>query len=68
MVAGVLAILGLRALVGRVAVPAMARRITRPTLTMLTATIISPLGIAGWLGLDQGSGAVMLGVAGALVI
>ncbi len=117
-VALVLAVLGVRALAGRTAVAAMARRITRPTLTMLTATLISPMGLAGWLGLallipdgtpafgsaiygigiitasllwhlflgigsgtagtfatekarhrlDQGSGIVMLGVAGALLV
>ncbi|MCP5027713.1 MAG: LysE family transporter [Actinomycetia bacterium] len=117
-VALILGVLGLRALAGRTAVQAMARRITRPTLTMLTATLVSPMGMAGWLGLallipdgagglgsatygggiiaasllwhlflgigsgtvgsfatdkvrhrlDQGSGMVMLGVAGALLV
>lgn len=117
-VALVLGVLGIRALAGRAAVRAMARRITRPTRTMLTATLVSPMGLAGWLGLallipdgagafgsatygvgiiaaslmwhlflgigsgtagafatekvrqrlDRGSGLVMLGVAGALLV
>jgi arginine exporter protein ArgO len=118
VVAVILGLLGLRTLAGRGAVRTMARRMTRPALTMLAATIVSPMGLAGWLGLallipegsgsmgaasygmgiilasllwhtflgigagtagvlatdrvrhrlDQGSGIVMLGVAGALVI
>jgi hypothetical protein len=58
IVAVILGALGLRTLTGRGAtltgrgaVRTVARRITRPTLTMQAATIISPMGLAGWLGL-----------------